>query len=197
MLIDDQYYENETIKKIVMKGGTLNTAEFSDCTFRDSSFIESTFKDCRFVDCVFQDCDLSLIQIPGSTFQSVQFKHSKLIGVDWTRANWPETRLADDLIFSNCALNHATFIGLKLPGLKIISCAAVDIDFREANLRGADFAGTDLSQSIFHSTDLSAADLSQARNYAIDPSKNILKGARFSLPEALALLKCMDIILED
>jgi hypothetical protein len=44
---------------------------------------------------------------------------------------------------------------------------------------------------------LSDADLSQARNYMVDPSKNILKKAKFSLPEAMSLLYCMDIVLKD
>jgi fluoroquinolone resistance protein len=42
---------------------------------------------------------------------------------------------------------------------------------------------------------LSGADLSQARNYMIDPGLNELKKAKFSLPEAMALLYNMDITL--
>jgi hypothetical protein len=35
------------------------------------------------------------------------------------------------------------------------------------------------------------------RNYRIDPGQNILKQARFSLPEAMSLLHSMDIVLVD
>ncbi len=62
-----------------------------------------------------------------------------------------------------------------------------------ASLPGSDFSGTDLAGSLFNATDLSGADLSAARNYAISPAANRLKGAKFSLPEAMALLYCLDI----
>jgi uncharacterized protein YjbI with pentapeptide repeats len=74
---------------------------------------------------------------------------------------------------------------------------ALDVDFREADLSQADFAGTDLSDSMFVNTDLTEADLSRARNYHIDPSQNVLRQARFSLPEAMSLLYSLDIVLAD
>lgn len=36
-----------------------------------------------------------------------------------------------------------------------------------------------------------------ARNYAIDPTQNTLKKAKFSLPEAMSLLRSLDIELID
>ena len=69
------------------------------------------------------------------------------------------------------------------------------MDFREADLTNADFSGSDLGQSLFLNTNLSEADLSTARNYHIAPEHNVLKGARFSLPEAMSLLFNMDIVL--
>jgi uncharacterized protein YjbI with pentapeptide repeats len=71
----------------------------------------------------------------------------------------------------------------------------VNVDFREADLSGASFGATDLSESLFSSTDLSEADLSRARNYSIAPGRNVLTQARFSLPEAMALLYGLDIVL--
>jgi hypothetical protein len=50
---------------------------------------------------------------------------------------------------------------------------------------------------MFSSTNLTKADLSTAKNYHIPPEQNILKGTRFSLPEAMSLLYSMDIILDD
>jgi fluoroquinolone resistance protein len=88
-------------------------------------------------------------------------------------------------------------MGLKLGGIQIKDCIALDVDFRQADLSEADFAGTDLSQSLFGDTNLSQADLSRACNYDIDPGLNVLRQARFSLPEALSLLHSMDIVLVD
>ena len=39
--------------------------------------------------------------------------------------------------------------------------------------------------------------LPEANNYDIDPGSNIIEKTRFSLPEAMALLYSMDIILDD
>jgi len=48
---------------------------------------------------------------------------------------------------------------------------------------------------MFGNTNLTEADLSRARNYHIDPGQNVLRQARFSLPEAKSLLYSMDIVL--
>ena len=58
---------------------------------------------------------------------------------------------------------------------------------------GREFFWTDLSESLFGETDLTGADFREVRNYRIDPRRNTLAGARFSLPEALALLYALDI----
>jgi uncharacterized protein YjbI with pentapeptide repeats len=77
----------------------------------------------------------------------------------------------------------------------ITDTMAKDVDFREVDLSGVDFTGTDLADSLFADTNLTEADLSKARNYTIEPVKNILKGAKFSLPEAMSLLFNLDIVL--
>ena len=79
----------------------------------------------------------------------------------------------------------------------MINCSAIDVDFRESDLSKADFTGTDLSDSLFLGTDLTEANFRRARNYHIDPGKNNITGAKFSLPEAMSLLYSMDIDLED
>ncbi|MBS0627616.1 MAG: pentapeptide repeat-containing protein, partial [Verrucomicrobia bacterium] len=56
-----------------------------------------------------------------------------------------------------------------------------------------DFKDTDLLGTIFHNSDLSKADFSGSENYEIDVRLNKVKKARFSLPEALGLLRGFDI----
>jgi len=67
--------------------------------------------------------------------------------------------------------------------------------FTNTRLRGADFSGADLSGTVFHNCDLCRADFSQAMHYDIDPQTNKIKKARFSLPEAVGLLRGFDITL--
>jgi fluoroquinolone resistance protein len=189
------YHADQVFKEIRLERDELASSEFYDCAFLRCSFVETIFRNCRFVNCAFQRCDLSLVQVVGSTFSSTRFEDSKVIGVDWTKAEWPTTGLAKPVGFFRSALSHSTFIGLRLRGIQIRDCVAVDVDFRETDLSQANFAGTDLAQSLFSDTDLTEADLSRARNYHIDPGRNVLSQARFSLPEAMALLYSMDIVL--
>jgi fluoroquinolone resistance protein len=189
------YHGDQVFEDIQLERDQLVSSEFYDCAFMRCSFVESVFRNCRFVNCAFQHCDLSLVQVMGSTFSATRFEDSKAIGVDWTQADWPTAGLARPVGFFRSAISHSTFIGLRLRGIQIRDCVAVDVDFREADLSHADFAGTDLSQSLFSHTDLTEADLSRARNYHIDPARNVLRQARFSLPEAMSLLYSMDIVL--
>lgn len=188
-------YSEQTFGDLHLDGERLVESECYDCTFTGCSFVEATLKRCRFVHCTFRDCDLSLVQVPDSVFAAARFEACRLIGIDWTQANWSATRLGEPLRFVDCDLHHSTFIGLALRRLQLEDCRAVDIDFREADLTRATFAGTDLAESLFLHTDLTRADLSRARNYHVSPSANTLTKARFSLPEALSLLYSMDIEL--
>lgn len=179
----------------VLGGSTLASCEFEECRFAGCDLSESEVRACRFADCTFERCDLSLIRLPQSVFSACRFEDSKIIGVNWTEARWPETRLWAPVGFARCVMDHSTFLGLDLKEVRIVDCTAHDVDFREADLTKADFAGTDLSGSLFANTNLTGADLRSARDYRIDPRENVLKGARFSLPEVISLLDGLDIDL--
>ena len=94
-------------------------------------------------------------------------------------------------------LNYSVFIGLQLDNLQLEKCIAREVDFSDAGLKKAAFTGTDLQNAIFRNTDLSESNFVGALNYAISPQLNKLKGAKFSLPEAVSLLYGLDIIIED
>jgi fluoroquinolone resistance protein len=190
-------YTDQVFEDLRQEHDRVDSSEFQDCVFIRCVFTETVFQKCRFVNCVFQQCDLSLMGMEESSFSSVRFEDSKVIGINWAQADWTLYRRRESLEFYRCAISHSTFIGLRLPGIQIQECVAADVDFREADLSGANFAGTDLVKSMFGQTNLSKADLSRARNYALDPSKNNLKQAKFSLPEAMALLYALDIILTE
>jgi fluoroquinolone resistance protein len=52
-------------------------------------------------------------------------------------------------------------------------------------------------ESRFLHTNLTEANFTDASNYAIDVQQNTVKHAKFALPEAVNLLRCMDIELVD
>jgi fluoroquinolone resistance protein len=189
-------YDEQTFRDLRMDQERITSSRFSDCAFVHCSFAGCAFSDCRFVDCVFQYCDLGVARVPSSALSSVRFVDSKVVGVNWVDAKWTK-KTASAISFERCVICRSTFFGLKLPALRVRECTAVDVDFREADLRGADLRGTDLSESLFSETNLAGADLRGARNYRISPARNVLTRTKFSMPEAMALLYCLDIVLAD
>ncbi len=188
-------YTDKTFEGLCGQGGIIASHEFYDCVFIRCSFPQAVISKCKFNKCTFQHCDLSLMKVPETTFTATRFEDSKAIGINWTQADMG-TRLGEPIGFFRSSISHCTFMGLALRGIQIQECIAGDVDFRQADLSHANFAGTDLAESLFSETNLTRADLTQARNYSICPNENILKKAKFSLPEAISLLYAMDIVLE-
>ena len=197
MIQSKSNYTDHVFKDRISPGLQIITTTFLDCIFEQCKFNESVFTDCRFVNCEFNKCDCSLIQVPGSTFSGTRFDETKLMGINWSQANWAEYSLGESLEFNNCAMNHSTFIGVQLGSVKMKRCQAINVDFREASFCEADFSFTDLRDSLFQGTDLRKADLRYAKNYRIDPSQNKIQKAMFTLPEAMALLYSMDIKIDE
>ncbi len=186
-------YAERTFEAADSAGAEIASAEFRECRFVRCCFRESVLRACVFDECVFVECDLSLVKLPHSVFSSTRFEGSKIIGVNWTEARWPASRLLVPVRFDKCVISHSTFLGLNLKGVRITECIAEDVDFREAELSKADFSGTDLTGAQFGNTNLTGANLRGAHNYSIIPAENTLKGARFSLPEVMSLLSGLDI----
>jgi uncharacterized protein YjbI with pentapeptide repeats len=169
--------------------------EFWDCTFEECDLESARLERCSFFECTFKDCNLSLTSLDHCRFRTVTFESTKLLGIDWTMLDRSGPDLGQPLMVSRCVLDHSTFLGLSLTGLKIKDCQANEVDFREAQLGASDLRGTDLKGALFDGADLSGADLRGCKGYEIDPRRTELTGARFSLPEAIALLEKLEIEL--
>lgn len=76
------------------------------------------------------------------------------------------------------------------------NCTLRETDFTEADLTGAVFDRCDLAGSVFDHTLLEKADLRTAINFTIDPDRNRIAKARFSLEGLPGLLNRFDIIIE-
>jgi fluoroquinolone resistance protein len=137
------------------------------------------------------------MRVTGSSFRNTLFEKSAVIGVNWAEGSWSKGGLLESIGFIDSDISHSTFLGLELSKMVLRSCVAKDADFAEANLTQADCTYTDFTESRFLHTNLTEADFTHARNYAIDVSLNTTKQAKFSLPEAVNLLRCMNIILVD
>lgn len=146
----------------------------------------------KFVDHRFEGKDLSLTKFKGARLQNVVFENCKLMGVNFS--------LVDPLLFSvqfkNCLLDMANFSGLDLKKTPFINCLIRDASFFESNLSDADFSGSNLLGTTFHHCNLTKANFASAQGYSINPLTNVLKGAKFSSPEVLSLLKHLEIVID-
>lgn len=191
-ITDGASYFKEKITGENVTGKTVHDLEFENCLFEKCRFVDCTFDNCRFEDCVFSETVLSAAKPYNSKFSSVTFKDCKVMGFDWTKC-----RTVDTLSFENCDISYSNFSFMQLPRLKLLKCQAKEVNFNESDLSGSIFTGTDFESAVFSHTNLSRADFRKAFNYGIDFNFNIVKKAKFSLPEAVSLLRSLDIILAD
>ncbi len=196
-LMSDTLIEGADFKNQVYSGKEIKFKEIADTKFTRCTFTDAFFDECTFKNCVFDQCDLSMMRVKSSKFAEVQFVKCKAIGINWTEASWEKGGFFRLIDFQECALNYSTFFGLKLKKMKMTKCTALEVDFGEADLTGAIFSHTDFSGSIFMHTDLTDANFVNAIHYNISANNNTLKKTKFSLPEALSLLRGLDIILVD
>jgi len=168
--------------------GILEGVEFYDCKFNQCVFERTVFRDCAFENCEFESCDLTLASIVGSTFNPVVFRNCKLHGIAWHQAGF-----SFDTSFLDCQLDYSSFFGMKLNKLRFNGSRLTEVTFVDAIARDARFTGCELQGAVFNQTDLSRADFTGARNYAIDMRQNQVKGATFELPEAVNLLSFFGI----
>jgi fluoroquinolone resistance protein len=188
---EDSYFR-ETFVSLIVTSDWIRSREFEDCTFEKCRFVDCHFFECAFLECVFEDCLLSNVTVAECSIIDTRFDDCKIVGVDWTQTiNFRAVQ------FEKCGLDFCIFRGMKVKGLAISNCECKESDFQEADLTDGDFKGTDFEKCLFRRTNLTNANFVEAQNYWIDPRDNIVKRGKFSLPEAMSLLKSFDIVIAD
>ena len=191
-----EYYSG-SFSDIDARETTITGIEFDSCTFENCDLSESTFDKCRFIDCDFINCNLSLVRLGYSRFTDVSFTNSKMVGIDWTRADWPNIIVSAPISFRKCIINDSSFYGLNLTELKLEECKAHDVDFREGIFSGGLFGHTDFTNALFSSSNLESCSFIEATNYNIDINYNNIRHAKFTRYEAVRLLESLEIELVD
>lgn len=178
---------SETFKEN-WSGQRVERVEFCGCTFNHCVFERTVFSDCVFEDCEFESCDLTLAEITGSSFSSVVFRNCKLHGIAWHKVGF-----SFDAAFLDSRLDYSSFFGMKLNKTRFTGSRLTEATFVDAVAREADFSRCELKDTVFLQTDLTRANFTGAKNYAIDVRENHVKGAIFDLPEAVNLLTSFGI----
>jgi len=156
---------------------SLEKGEFESCVFTSCELASADISNRVFVDCEFVDCDLSLAKVYGSSFRDCVFRGCKLLGIRFESAN----PIGLSPRFERCLLAHASFQGRILKKIRFEDCLLTDVDFTASTLTEAVFDGCDLARATFEGTNLEKADFTSAVNVVLDPERNRLTNARFSL----------------
>lgn len=193
-------YCEETFSKLQKSGEELSGLLFEDCFFSKCRFTELVVKNCQFSGCRFEDCKISAPKFRGSQMLSCDFSHCDLSGVDWSALLDERKRKMGFLPFDSltgCSLRHCVFFGLDLKEFDFSSADLSGSFFDDCQLEKANFSGCQLADVSFSQNNLMGADFRGATNYLFSLEGNRVKGARFSLPEAVNLLSALGVIVED
>jgi fluoroquinolone resistance protein len=183
------YFESQVFENYDHEEKTLSVGEYDACIFKNCDFSGFDFSKFIFSECTFEDCNLSTATLLNTSFKVVHFQNCKLLGLHFDDCN----EFLFEVNFQNCFLDFCIFYGVSLKNAKITNSSLKEVDFSNANLSNAVLSNCDFQNSIFEQTNLNKADFSTAINYQIDPSRNIVKKAKFSYPSVLSLLKKFDI----
>ena len=186
-------FSKQTFAGLTLAGPEPRNARFEECRFVDCKISGSAFRVGSFLQCAFENCDLSNWNIEGLRFVEVLFKGSKLVGFDWSRVK-PDPLTAVN--FEDCALDYSDFARFRLKDARLTRCSVREVNFERVDLTSSDCRDSDFSGSTFSNTNLTKADFRGARGYAIDARGNRIKGAKFSLPDALNLLQALEVVVE-
>lgn len=131
------------------------------------------------------------MKLEGCRFQDIKFIDCKIIGAEFFKCE----KTFFSASFKNCLMQYCNFSDLNMKNSTFNGSKLKDSYFTNTLLNGANFNDVDLEGTIFHNCDLRKADFSSATQYDIDPQANKIKKAKFSLPDAIGLLRGFDITI--
>lgn len=183
--IDVIFNETELLKD--MNDKVFDRCEFNHCDLSELSYSYSDFEDCTFT-----SCNLSMANVANSRFKNIKFIECKLFGVNFLDVD----KFLLKLHFSKCIINSCIFSGLPLNQCSFLECNIDNSDFINTQLKNVSFNKSKFSDVTFHESNLTGADFREAIGYSINLNNNNISKAKFSNPEALNLLKSLNIVIE-
>jgi fluoroquinolone resistance protein len=189
----DRLFDNQTFTNIDYSAKDLSGRVYDSCIFTNCNFSQCNLTDTDFIECIFENCDFSLVKFSSTGLRDIKFKASKLIGADLSGCK----EMFLSFSFEKCTLDYSSFQNKKITNTIFRECSMKETDFSESDLSGSSFIKCDLSGAVFFETVLEKADLASSFNYSINPEKNRISCARFSLDGVTGLLGKYNIIIED
>ncbi len=187
------FVENKTFDKVSFKETVLLKGEYENCTFSTCDFSNKDLSNVKFISCKFEHCNLSMALLGNTAFKEVIFTSSKMLGLRFDHCS----AMAFEITIDNCILNNSSFYKMKLKSTAFKSSQLEDVDFTECDLTGAIFDNCDLQKAVFDNTILEKTDFTTAFNYSLDPERNRIKKAKFSLNGIAELLSKYNIEIDN
>ncbi len=186
------YTEDYTFNNNHFQSEPLNKGEYDNCIFNNCDFSANDLSEINFTECRFINCNLSLCRLTGTAFRDVLFSGCKMLGLHFDNCN----EFGLSISFEGCLLNSSSFFRKRIKKMMFKDSNLQEVDFGECDLTGAVFENCDLKNAVFDNTIVEKADFRTSFNYSIDPERNRVRRAKFSVPGVLGLLDKYDIQIE-
>ncbi len=196
MQIQNEYYEEQSIKNKKFQNTIIENCTFADCNFENCTFESCQIKNCFFVNCKFQNCNIISLTSKHSEIKNAAFKKCNLIGVHWNEL-LPTGKYAHCIdCLKDCYLKYNTFAEMSFIKFDFSTNIIQECMFEECNLQESSFKDCRLEATEIYRCDIRKADFRGAMGYVIDISSNKLKQAKFSFPEVVNLLNTLEIKID-
>ena len=186
------YFSDQEYAGADYSNAALPKGDYENCIFTHCNLSNCDLSGVNFIECEFEDCDFSMAKIANTAFREATFKSCKMLGLRFENCD----RLLFSAGFEACHLNLSSFYQLKLKNTIFGNCSLKEVDFTETDLTNSTFSNCDFSGATFDHTILEKADLRTSYNFSIDPEKNRIKQAKFSLSSVAGLLDRYNIEIE-
>ena len=190
--MEPAYTHDKTFDRNDYTHTSLTKGEYENCTFKSCNFADNDLSLFKFTDCEFIGCNLSLAKLNKTALQEIKFKDCKMLGLRF------DTCADFNLSFSfdNCTLDHSSFYKTKIKKTIFKNSQLREADFTECDLTSSLFDNCDLNRATFDNTIIEKSDFRTSYNYSIDPERNRLKKAKFSIHGVAGLLDKYDIEID-
>lgn len=189
-----QYIE-KTYKNVLQENKTIKDCQFSDCVFEQCRFTDCVFINCLFSNCRFTECSIVNLQANGTGMAFTTFVKCELVGIRWDKL---ETGIISFPIekLENCFLKYNVFEKMNFKKFNFLRSAITESSFSECDLSDSNFYDCNLKGTTFADCDLRKSNFGKATGYNIDIKTNKIRGAKFSYPDVLNLLRGFGITIE-
>lgn len=187
----NNFYDSETFSNLQFVGDECNSDEFQDCTFKNCTFEESFLNNCALTECKFYNCTVRSMTFKDCEMYNCEFYECNLLGITWDDFTQGERDGYSTPIdkMEKCFCKFNSFCGLNFIKFNFKQSQFIESTFLRCNCKEADFFGCVMDNSVFSDCELAQADFRNATGWEIPLAANSVKGAQFSFPEVVNLLR--------